>query len=133
MKSWPYFIWLKRLLPLLLALVIWQGYVLVTRLQTERQQNLDRQYALVTADIWIATARFRDDPQAYMAYRDSVLAANGLSAEQMFAYLERHWDRPEEYHSFVRMLNEVTDSLGRMEDSLSVEAESLKADSAAGQ
>ena len=124
MESWRHLIWIKRLAPILIIVLLWQGYGYYSRIQTERQELLDHKHALVTAQIWLATARFRDNPEQYIVFRDSVLSANGLSTEQMFAYLEQNREHPEKYHPFSEAVKTYVDSLYRIEDSLRVEEES---------
>src|SRR3989304_2430568 len=101
MESWRHFIWLKRVAPLLVLVVGWQGYSLIGRARTERRESLVQKPALATAQIWIATAHYRNAPDQYITYRDSVLSAYGLSADQMFEYLQRQRERPEQFHSFT--------------------------------
>jgi hypothetical protein len=131
MESWRHLIWIKRLSPIIVIVLLWQGYGWYNRIQTERQEQLDHKHALATAHIWLATARFRDNPEQYVVFRDSVLSASGLSTEQMFAYLERNRDHPEKYHPFSEAVKTYVDSLYQIEDSLRVEkeAELLLADS----
>ena len=74
--------------------------------------------ALVTAQVWVATAKYRDDAERLLNYRDSLLAANGLSKEQMFEYVQRSKGESEGLLPFTQRLRELVDSLARIEDSL---------------
>jgi len=125
-------LWFKRLAPLFLILALWLAYTGYQRWQIDRRRDQDREHALVTAEVWVATARFRNDPDAYLVYRDSILEANGLSTAEMFEYLRRYRKHPEQYHSFTTAVNYYVDSLYQVEDSLRKEAANLTADSAPG-
>jgi len=122
-------LWFKRVAPILLVLVVWLGYTRYGNWQAQRQERVNSRHALVTAQMLVATARYRSDPDRYMAYRDSALAANGLSTERMFQYLQRFQQRPEKYHAFTVAVNYYVDSLYLIEDSLRRGAANLPADS----
>jgi hypothetical protein len=98
------------LLPIVVA-----GFVIYDRIKNDRQDQQTRQYALVTAQVWVATARLRNEPETYLAYRDSVLRANGLSRQLMEEYLALDEDHPEEYYLFTSLVNEYVDSITTLE------------------
>lgn len=111
-------LWLKRLTPFILLLVIVYGYFLYSRLTAERQYQQAAKRALVTAQVWIASARFRSEPERFLAYRDSLLPTHGLSVRQIREYLDRYRNRPESYDLFTKLVNHYVDSLCAIEASL---------------
>jgi hypothetical protein len=118
MKSWHLYIWLKRLAPLVIVLLIWGGYVLVSNHLKDKEYRADRETALVTAQLWIGSAKYRDDPERYLSYRDSLLISHGLSIEAVEHFTDQHTDQPEKYRQFSAMVAVLVDSLYKMEDSL---------------
>ncbi len=74
-------VWVKRLLPFVLIVAIWFGYDWYSTRREALMLAEEHRYALATARVWVATARFRLDEKGYLQYRDSLLAAEGLSAE----------------------------------------------------
>jgi hypothetical protein len=107
-----------------LLLVIVFGYLLYDRITTERQHQQTVRHALVTAQVWVATAKFRHEQESFMAYRDSLLKAHSLSKDIMRDYLDRYKNQPEEYDLFTRLTNKYVDSLS------AIEMELLQADTA---
>ena len=110
-------LWFKRVAPFALILLLWLGYTGYGRRQSQQREYVDRIHALTTAQVWVATARFRNSPDAFIAFRDSVLAASGLSAEQMFKYLQLYREHPEQYRAFSVAVSFYVDSLCQMQDS----------------
>ena len=124
-------LWLKRLILLILLLVIVFGYFLYNKISTERQHQQAVRQALVTAQVWIATARYRLEPERFIAYRDSLLKARSLSIEKMQDYIDWYKNRPEEYDLFTRLVNQYVDSLSAIEMELlqgdtAVEGDSIR-------
>jgi hypothetical protein len=107
-----------------LLLVIVFGYFLYNRISTEQQHQQAAKHALVTAQVWITTAKYRLEPERFIAYRDSLLKARSLSMEKMQDYIDQYKNRPEEYDLFTRLVNQYVDSLS------AIEMELLQADTA---
>jgi len=122
-------LWLKRLILLILLLVIVFGYFLYNKISTERQHQQAVRQALVTAQVWIATAKYRLEPERFIAYRDSLLKAHSLSMEKMQDYIDRYKNRPEEYDLFTRLVNQYVDSLSAIEMELLQGDTTVKGDS----
>jgi hypothetical protein len=108
-------LWVKRLITFTLLVTIIFGYLLYDKISTERQHQQAAKHALVTAQVWIATAKFRREPERFMAYRDSLLKAHSLSRERMQDYVDRYKSQPEEYDSFTKLVNQYVDSLSAIE------------------
>lgn len=112
-------IWLKRLLPLVLIVGGWMAYTKYQQHTAERFHEDAERYALVTAQVWLASAEYRDEPQQFLNFRDSLLEASGLSLEKVDEYLRRYSKRPETYTPYVRLVKQYIDSLTQpMTDSL---------------
>lgn len=109
-------IWLKRLLPLVLLAIAWFGYTWIRDTRARQQAETDTHHALVTAQVWVATADHRADPLAYLAYRDSLLQANNITPEQMFRYLESFERDIQRQLTFSQLVSHYVDSLVRLRD-----------------
>jgi hypothetical protein len=121
-ESWFPLIWLKRLLPIIVLAAAFGGYFLWDKWSAQRElREMDR-VALVTAQAWIATAKYRNDPERYLQYRDSLLEASGVKREQVLGFLESAGDPPEELLPFARRVHNLVDSLFRVEDSVTQES-----------
>jgi len=103
--------WVRRLILLMIILGIWPAYRLGDYVITQRHVRQAREQALVTAKVWVATATFRKKPARFARYRDSLIAAHGLSREQMSEYLHLYEDHPEDYDLFARLVKQYVDSL----------------------
>jgi dihydroorotate dehydrogenase len=79
--------------------------------------------------VWFAGAKYRNDVPRFLAYRDSLLAANGLTDSGMKAYaasIEKQIDRQLQ---FATMTKSAVDSLVKIEDSLVKAADIVEKDS----
>ena len=111
-------IWLKRLAPfaiIIAALVLYRNY---SQQQAAKQTEIQHRYALATAQVWVASAKYRNDPDRYLQVRDSLLESCSLSVAVMDSFVEVNRDRPEEFYSFSTLVTEYLDSLLDIEDSL---------------
>jgi len=124
-------IWLKRLLPVIVLAAAVGVYFLWDKWSAQRQLREQDRVALVTAQAWIATAKYRNEPERFVQYRDSLLEANGVTREEVFGFLERTGDPPEELLPFARKVQWLVDSLYRIEDSVLKVTERQARDSAA--
>jgi len=97
-------------------------------------QEIDR-YASVTAQIWMGSAVYRNHPDQFLTFRDSLLKAHGMSAMEIGSFLDQKHQTPAEYLEFVKVVNLKVDSIFRVDslpelDSLvdidSVKSEALK-------
>ncbi len=118
MKSWSYFIWFKRLIPFVLLGILWLAYVKIRDYRHDRQARFESTIALVTAHIWIAGAKYHDDPDRFVIYRDSVLKANDLTLDEIEDYASKYQKEPEKYERVAELTAEFVDSLYELEDSL---------------
>jgi hypothetical protein len=118
MKTWIKSVWVKRLVPLVLLAAIWSGYRAWQSWQeSARLAEADR-LGSVVADVWIGTAKYRHDPALYIAWRDSLLKARGVTREELQAYVANHGDETKEYYDFSMIVARKVDSLSKIEDSL---------------
>lgn len=121
-ESWFQLIWLKRLLPLLVIALAVGGYFLWDKLSTKWESEEENRLAQVTAQVWIATAKYRNEPAKYLAYRDSLLKAADVPREKVLDFLKGREKQPEHLLPFAQKVQRVVDSLYRIEDSLAREA-----------
>ena len=104
-------IWLKRIVPFILIAIIIFGYNYYREKQKEEIITVSKDHALVTAKIWYASAVFKDEPEKFEIYRDTVLSDANLSKEQMHQFLELYRDRPVNYEVFAHWVSYYVDSL----------------------
>jgi hypothetical protein len=117
-ESWFPVIWLKRILPLVIIGLGVGGYVLWDKWSSERKALEERELALVTAQIWVATAKYRNEPEKFMHYRDSLLQATGVLRQRVLDFLKTREAEPEELFPFALKVQKLVDSLARVEDSI---------------
>jgi hypothetical protein len=82
-----------------------------SRARAARKAEEAGKYALVTALVWVESARLRNDPARFVAWRDSLLTAHGLSKETLIEYVNIYKDRSEEYLVFAQMVSHCVDSI----------------------
>ena len=129
-ESWFPLIWFKRLLPFIVLAAGVGIYFLWDKWSAQRQLQEQDRVALVTAQAWIATAKYRNEPERYIRYRDSLLTASGVNREQVFSFLESAGSPPEELLPFARKVQWLVDSLYRIEDSVTKDTEGQVRDTA---
>ena len=111
-------IWLKRILPLLVIGLGVGGYFLWDKWQVEKQALEEQELALVTAQVWVATAKYRNEPERFMQYRDSLLQVAGVPRERVMDFLAGREAEPEELFPFAQKVQKLVDSLAHIEDSI---------------
>jgi len=124
-------IWIKRASPFVLialAWFVWQSY---TTEQTRKFEEQQQKYALVTAQVWVASATYRNNPDSFLSYRDSLLNANSLTTDSLDRFLEDYSSEPETLTPFARMVKAAVDSLVAIEDSIPDPADQTAVDTAA--
>lgn len=104
-------IWLKRLLPFVVLAAAWFGYDYYQKQQFAAEVSRADQIARVTSRLWLANAELRPDSTAYLAFRDSLLSANGLTIEGIEAYMAQVQAQPQKHDTFAVMLTYYIDSL----------------------
>jgi hypothetical protein len=122
-------VWIRRVVFLLLIIIIVSGYYVITRTGSYVGRKEADKYANITARIWVATARFNDNPEQYRQYRDSLLKAENITKEELNDYLREYERAPEKYLMFITAVNFKVDSMINFEDSLLNPSEWLPSDS----
>ena len=122
-------IWIKRLAPLVVLALGWVGWTYWHDWAAEKREREAERLALATAQVWVASARFYDDPERYQLYRDSLLAADSIEGEELLGYAERFEPRPEQLLPFATKVKQLVDSLCKIDDSLAAEAAAAQSDS----
>lgn len=125
-------IWVRRFVPLVVIAGIWFAYRVYTSSQSEREERLRQPYALITAQVWVASAKFRNDPERFLRFRDSLLRAHSLSTESLRGVVDSYRDEPERLDLFSAMVKKYVDSLIAIEDSLLKEQKLPRMDSLSG-
>jgi len=115
MRSWSYFIWLKRLIPLLIIGGGILGYNYYDKITEEKRLLQEEQKALITAQVWVAGAVYREQPERFLAYRDSLLKTYDVSEQEMTEYLEAYGDKTERFNNFTWLVQQYVDSLSVMD------------------
>ena len=110
-------IWVKRIAPFLLILLLWFAYRIYTQLHESAQANSDGRIARLSAQSWMASARYRENPQEFQKFRDSLLHANGLDDVSMKKYVNSIERDPDRQLAFSIILSRTVDSLSKIEDS----------------
>jgi hypothetical protein len=115
-------IWIKRLAPFIIIAAAVYLYVHFTSLRDDKETRLEQEYALVTAQIWVASARLRSQPEEFLRYRDSLLDEHSLTEQALLAFVRKDSSSPETLYPFSRLVQEMVDSLLDIEDSLALMA-----------
>ena len=118
MKTWIKSVWVKRLVPLVLLAAVWGGYQWQKSTRIEAQRAEADRIGQVFAEVWVASATYRDNPEKFIAYRDSLLAARGVEREEIEKYIKAHPNETEIYYDFTRTVSDKVDSMYRIIDSV---------------
>jgi hypothetical protein len=122
-------IWIKRAAPLVLIALLWFGWNAWSDYRDDSAKAEDARMAQLSAQVWFAGAKYRNDVPRFLAYRDSLLKANGQTDSGMKAYaasIEMQIDRQLQ---FATMIKSAVDSLVKVEDSLVKAADIVEKDS----
>lgn len=111
-----------------LIALAWYTYDTVSTKEMDRATD---EYALLTAQVWMASAQYRQQPEQFIAWRDSLLAARSLSLETLEKYFDIYENQPEDYYKFAHKVRVYVESLFLIEDSLRMVRETAERDSAA--
>ena len=130
MESSRYIIWIKRFLPLVVLLAVWQGWDAYDQHQLKQELAVDKRMAAATVYMYLGATKFRADSLAYIDYRDSVLESMGVTPEELRQYAEGDSLDPIRYKRYVKLLGEMGDSLYRVEDSIRKAADTTNIDTA---
>ncbi len=104
-------VWIRRIAALLIiAGIAYAWYFFSIGREEQRKRQTDR-YADVLAELWVGTAKYRQVPEQYNQFRDSLLRARDVTEEELRAFQRRYADRPEELLYFAEQLKLTVDSL----------------------
>jgi hypothetical protein len=104
-------VWLKIIATVVVLTAVVVGYVFYSQWDAEKKAQQDELYARAAARVWVASAWFRSDPEGFIAYRDSLLSEDSLSARTMMDYFTLYQKHPEEYLQFTQLVSRYVDSL----------------------
>lgn len=108
-------IWVKRMVPLIIAVAFFFGYRYYTKAEQTSRALQSALHAEVTAKLWLASAYYRTDTERFIMYRDSILGQAGLSLKEANEYLDVYRGESEQYRSFVQNVAQLVDSLARFD------------------
>lgn len=107
-------VWFRRLLALALVLLAVGGYAYVRQHRRAAAQAERAHLALLTARIWVGTAEYRDRPAVFLAWRDSLLAAENLTSDSLRVRVDRLRADPSASGDYFRQVSRFVDSLVRI-------------------
>jgi len=87
------------------------GYNFYVKDARQRKKLQDEQNALITAKVWIASAIYRNYPNSFINYRDSLFKTSNVSASEMTGYLKAYGDKTEQFNNFTLLVQLYIDSL----------------------
>lgn len=99
------------------VIIVLSGYYIWNELTIYRGKELAHKYAKITAETWIAYAKYNNEPEEYRLYRDSLLTAQDISRAEIDDYIALYQKKPEKYMYFATLVNSYVDSLVAVEDS----------------
>ena len=110
-------VWIRRIAALLIIAGIAYGWYYSTIGEQERLKDRADRYANIIAEIWVGSAKYRQVPQQYNAFRDSLLVAYDLTEQEIREFQRRYADHPEDYLYFAEKIKLTVDSLVLIADS----------------
>ena len=113
---------IKRIAPFVIIFLAYVAYDKYTTRQLTERHETERVHALIAARLWVAGAEFRDEPESYLAYRDSFLTDQGFTLKQMNDFLKKYKKKPEEYRAYTQWVSFYVDSLYAIDDSVGVDS-----------
>ena len=112
-ESWNVLVWVRRLIPLVIIAVLYGGYTLWDDWRIQSRADEMKRTALLTARVWVGTASFAGEPDRFILWRDSLLAAEGVTLEDMHEFLDRYRHPQDQYLEFARLVKLEVDSLAK--------------------
>lgn len=117
MKSWINSVWVKRFAPIVLLVALWFGYRWWASLNAASEEAQLQRISLAVAQIWIGSATHRDQPEKFLAFRDSLLKADRISQAEVDAYIKNRDADPDDSYLFSQTVSRKVDSIYRIIDS----------------
>ena len=111
-------VWIKRLFFALGIIIVLSGHFVWNKFTDYREQKQARKFAMITAQTWIAGAKFNYKAEEYLQYRDSLLKSEKITKEEINEYLSEYQKAPEKYIYFATLVSYYVDSLAAVEDTL---------------
>ena len=98
-------IWLKRFTPLVIILAGWLFFHFYSGENETKKADDDQKYALLTAQVWVASAKYRSEPEKFKEYRDSLLLASGLDNQKAIDYIKQYENSSDQLVNFADLVN----------------------------
>ncbi len=94
------------------------AYLIYGKYKAAKNAELSQKYALITAQSWLATAKFKDDPEKYIAFRESLLTGQKTTIDEIESFLSEYKEEAEKYVGYAGFVKFYVDSLVAIEDSI---------------
>ena len=117
MKSWINSVWVKRFAPIVLLAALWYGYRGWAGMNAASEEAQMQKVSLAVAQIWIGSATYRDQPEKFLVFRDSLLKADGITQNEIDAYVKNREVDPDDSYLFSQTVSRKVDSIYRIIDS----------------
>lgn len=85
-----------------------------------REQARQDEIALVgqaVAEVWIGSATYRAEPDKFIAFRDSLIKAKGLTLDDIESYIKSRESNDDAAYLFAQTVSQKIDSMYRIIDS----------------
>lgn len=117
MKTWINSVWVKRLAPIVLVAVVWFGYRGWSQMRDLAEQDEIQRISQAVAEVWIGSATYRAEPDKFVAFRDSLISAKGLTLTEIEGYVKARESSDEISLLFSQTVSNKVDSMYRIIDS----------------
>jgi hypothetical protein len=104
-------VWIYRLTFVLFLAALVMAWPLYRKYRTARLSEEAELFSRITAEAWVASAKYRDAPDRFLLCRDSILTAHGHTREELEQFLTHYSDEAEAYGTFVELVGKHVDSL----------------------
>lgn len=111
-------IWIKRILPIIILVSSYYGYNWYKNNQIEKDNAAVDKYSEITALVWVASAKYRSDPDRFLEYRDSLIASYNLNKDSVIAFIDEYYYDQTKMGRMSQLIKLKVDSLIEIEESL---------------
>jgi hypothetical protein len=98
-------------------MALWYGYRGWSGLKAVREEAQLQRISQAVAQIWIGSATYRDQPEKFVIFRDSLLKADGITQDEIDKYIKNGEADPDDSYLFSQTVSRKVDSIYRIIDS----------------
>ncbi len=113
----------------MVIIIVAYSYNYYNTAKTLKLQSDTEKFSIITAQIWIASAQYRNDPERFIEYRDSLLEISDIKADEIKKYIDHYEKKSEEFYPFTTRVKKCVDSLYKIADSIRQINDTLTVDS----